>query len=324
MLNLTSESLTSPLDFIYYSPPRTLELRKKKRPNKRYSGPMTLEKLIGLSFANTSGKWTSNIFLDPSSRSIFRLCYTLNDRDQYDRGATYEFKFKSEPYINMTWDVFLTSGAETLSSTIYDQFGFSTSVIRITSGGNYITGFYIEENQFLSTEDIPCDSSANYTYSKCIDDCLKHEFVSGEIQYDVSGYTRCQIFGFQDVEALEPCKTVEEAKDAETLSSTIYDQFGFSTSVIRITSGGNYITGFYIEENQFLSTEDIPCDSSANYTYSKCIDDCLKHEFVSGEIQYDVSGYTRCQIFGFQDVEALEPCKTVEEAKDVRYLERSL
>ncbi|CAG0907487.1 unnamed protein product, partial [Cyprideis torosa] len=45
----------------------------------------------------------------------------------------------------------------------------------------------------------------------CLDDCLKNQFISGG-KYNTSG--ACQISGFQNVDSLEPCKTLENAKDA--------------------------------------------------------------------------------------------------------------
>ncbi|CAG0909991.1 unnamed protein product, partial [Cyprideis torosa] len=45
----------------------------------------------------------------------------------------------------------------------------------------------------------------------CMDDCLKNQFISGG-KYNTSD--ACQISGFQNLDGLEPCKTLEKAKVA--------------------------------------------------------------------------------------------------------------
>ncbi|CAG0894775.1 unnamed protein product [Cyprideis torosa] len=238
MVNLTSDDLEMPL--------HTLNGKR-----------MSLEKKIGVNFMNTAGKWTSNIFREYTSEK-YKLCYTLFDRKEYEQMEEMEFSLDVEIEFGheRSWNIYLTSGTESVSSTIHNP-GLFTNVIKIDHGQKHIAEFSIEENYLLSTDDMPCDSTANYTYSKdgttrsgmgsilpglstllpaltlsfghlspnltlswlapggkgigCLDNCLKNQFISGE-KYNTS--SACQISGFQNVEGLEPCKTLENAKVA--------------------------------------------------------------------------------------------------------------
>ncbi|CAG0905199.1 unnamed protein product [Cyprideis torosa] len=196
MANFTSDSLTSPLQMLKFGP---------------YFDILSLEVEIGSNFTGKRGKWSSNIFLD-YNRESYSLCYTMNDRDQYQRDQHQHYLwFESDPGINMTWNIYLTTGTESLSSSIRDRSTMSSHFLSVTPGNKYEVDFNIEEFQLLTTHDAPCNSTIDYSYSECLDDCLKRLFVTGEIHRKIN-QTRCQIPGFEDVHGLEPCETIDQKK----------------------------------------------------------------------------------------------------------------
>ncbi|CAG0906609.1 unnamed protein product [Cyprideis torosa] len=109
---------------------------------------------------------------------------------------------------------------------------------------------------------------------------------------------------------------VEPCNADDSLSIAIVDHAGLSTKFIALEPGDNVFVTLNIEENIILSTDDMPCNSETGYTYSKCMDDCAKEQFLTGEM-YDRENFTRCQIPGFQNVTELEPCRDLEQTNNV-------
>ncbi|CAG0895292.1 unnamed protein product [Cyprideis torosa] len=199
MVNLTSDILTSPVSHMLLG---------------SFSGPMSLEKDIGLNFLKTSGNWTSNIFLNYQQRQTwsYNLCYTMHDPHEYYQQDYLDISFEADPDMNITWNIYLTPGVDILSEAILWQVSLSTKFIALEPGNLAVVTFHIEENIILSTDDMPCNSNTSYRYSKCMDDCAKEQFLTSEM-YDRENFTRCQIPGFQNVTELEPCRDLEQTRD---------------------------------------------------------------------------------------------------------------
>ncbi|CAG0903095.1 unnamed protein product [Cyprideis torosa] len=194
--NSSSHSVLSPLRTVTFG-----QSVGTKRKDWKTGRNMFLEADPGLNFLK-KGKWSSNFFRDFDDN--IHLCFTLIDTEDYKQDDSHFLIFETND--NRTrWLITLSSPMDALSN-VFKRSSSSMFQFTIESAHTHHVIFHVEEYNFLNRKQFKCNKAGNYTYTSCVEKCLKEDFVKGQMSRD----NPCRIIGFEEAEELESCQSRKE------------------------------------------------------------------------------------------------------------------